>query len=163
MSDDIHKRAESLLTASRVEGISPSERGWLKAHLQDCARCAEHAATLERAVAMLRSIPVPLDRALVEATRFRVRLRAHELREERVRMLGLWISCGLSWALGVLSAPLVWQELEWVGERTAIPRPAWMMAFVIWWVLPAVVIAAVLIWRREPAAPRSRHPATLAR
>src|SRR5512134_2401563 len=134
MSEDVHDRAESLLAASRVENISSSEQEWLEGHLQSCTRCAEHAATLERAVAMLRSVTVSLDQKLIEATRFRVRLRAHELREERARMLGLCISCAFSWVVGVVTAPLVWRGLEWVSEWAALPKPVWVMAFLIWWV-----------------------------
>jgi len=152
MSDDFHKSAERLLAALKVEGISPTERGWLDGHLESCARCAEHAAALGRAVASLRSVAIPLEPALVQTTQFRVRRRARELREQESRMHGLWFSCALSWALGVLSAPLLWWGFQWVGRHMALPDVAWQTAFALWWAMPAAATAAVLAGLRARAA-----------
>ena len=152
MSEDVHQRAEHLLAASKVEGISPAEQEWLETHLESCVPCNEYTAALERAVASLRSVRIPLDPALVRATQFRVRLRAHELREQESRMQGLWISCALSWVLGALSAPLLWWGFQWVGRHIALPDLAWQTAFVLWWVMPAAAAAAVLAGLRARAA-----------
>jgi hypothetical protein len=152
MSEDVHQRAEHLLAASKVEGISPAEREWLEAHLESCAPCGERAVALERAVASLRSVSIALDPALVRATQFRVRLRAQELREQESRMRGLWVSCALSWVLGALSAPLLWWGFQWVGRHIALPDLAWQTAFVLWWVMPAAAAVAVLAGLRARAS-----------
>lgn len=152
MSEAVHQRAERLLAASKVEGISPAEREWLDGHLESCTPCGERAVALERAVASLRSVSIALDPALVKATQFRVRLRAHELREQESRMRGLWISCALSWVLGALSAPLLWWGFQWVGRHIALPDLAWQTAFVLWWVMPAAAAVAVLAGLRARAS-----------
>jgi len=156
MSEDVHQQAERLIAVARVEGISSAEREWLEGHLESCARCDEHATALERAVGALRTVSIPLDPALVRATQFRVRLRAQELREEKSRMRGLWISCALSWVLGALSAPLLWWGFQWVGRHMVLPDLAWQTAFVLWWVMPAAAVAAVLAGLRERASSENR-------
>jgi predicted anti-sigma-YlaC factor YlaD len=144
MSEDLHKHARQLLAAARVEGISDAEQAWLEAHMQECAQCGQYASSLERTIGDVRSLAAPLDPALVRVTQFRVRLRAQELREQKSRMRGLWISCVLSWVLGALSAPLLWWGFRWVGRHMVLPDLAWQTAFVLWWVMPAAAAAAVL-------------------
>ena len=144
MKDDPHERAGRLIPALRVEGISPADRAWLEAHLDGCARCAELAASADRAVRLLRSVSVQIEPELIYRTRLIVHFRARELRARRVWMLPLWISCALSWTLGVISAPFVWQGFEWIGRRMAVPDLLWQMGFVIWWVVPVVAVAVVL-------------------
>ena len=151
MSEDVHQRAERLISTSRVEGISSADRDWLSSHLEGCVRCSEHAAALERVVATLRSVSISPDARLVEATRRRVQARAHEMREHDARMRALWMSCALSWMLGAVSAPLLWRGLEWIGQRLALPQPVQVVAFAFWWIIPAVVVAAALTWRRSRA------------
>jgi anti-sigma factor RsiW len=149
MSEDIHKKAENLTAASRVEGISKTEREWLRAHLEECTRCAARAEALEKTLAALRSNPVMLDPAVVEATRCRVRARALELREQQSRQRGLWMSCVLSWLFGALSAPPLWFAFKWMGQHFDLPEPVWVMALAIYWVVPAAAGAAALAWRRS--------------
>ena len=151
MSEDVHKRAERLIATSNVEGISAPDREWLDEHLESCGRCAARFAALEQVVASLHSVSLPLDPAVVEATRRRVHARALELREHDARMRALWMSCALSWMLGAVSAPLLWRGLEWIGQRLALPQPVQVVAFVFWWIVPAVAVAAVLTWRRSRA------------
>ena len=151
MSEDVHQRAERLISASKVEGISAADREWLDTHLQSCGRCAQRAAALEQVVATLRSVSIPPRPTVVESTRRRVHARALELREHHSRMRALWMSCALSWMLGAVSAPLLWRGLEWVGQRMALPQPVQMVAFVFWWIVPAVLVAAALTWRRSRA------------
>jgi anti-sigma factor RsiW len=158
MSEDLHKHARRLLAAARVEGISDAEQAWLETHMQECAHCGEHASSLARTIGSVRSLAAPLDPALVEATRRRVHFRARELREQEARMHALWMACGLSWVLGVVSAPLLWWALEWIGERIAVPKPIWVISFMFWWIVPAVVAAAVLTWRRSRAPSVNEHP-----
>jgi anti-sigma factor RsiW len=148
MSEDVHKRAERLISSTKVEGISAADRDWLNSHLDGCARCRERAAALEQAVAALRSVSISPRPAVVEATRRRVRMRAAEMREQQVRLRALWVACAISWVSGVLSAPLIWWGLRWVGQHLALPSAVWVMAFVLWWTLPAAGAAAAFTWVR---------------
>ena len=152
MKGEHHERAKLLLDISVVEGVSEAEQGWLSTHLEGCLGCAAYAESLSRTVAAMRSLPAALDPEVVEATRLRVRVRAHQLREHQSRMRALWVACGLSWLLGVVSAPLLWWGVQWIGERLAVPEPARVAAFLFTWMAPATVIAALLVWRRAQTA-----------
>ncbi len=120
MNPEIHERACRLIDAWQVEGISDAEREWLEAHLADCAACQARSSANERALQVLRSNSVIVDPALVSTTQARVRWRARELRENQARLRALWISCGLSWLLGTLTAPLLWEAIAWLGRRFEI-------------------------------------------
>lgn len=152
MKDQAHERARKLLEASRVEGITPDDQAWLNSHLESCAGCESYAESLEHTLATLRLFQMPINPAIVDKTRRRLHLRARELHEHEARMRALWLACAVSWVVGVGSAPLVWWGLEWIGQHIALPRPVWFLAFALWWIAPAVVVAAVLTWRRSRAA-----------
>ena len=148
MSEDIHERAIELFDKMQVEGITTEERDWLEPHLESCAQCRKQALETERALRALRSAAPRLDTTLVLTTQMRARIRARELVENAARMRALWVSCSLSWVLGVVSAPLLWRGFEWMGHSLAISRAVWMTGFALCWVAPAVVVASVIIWRQ---------------
>jgi hypothetical protein len=152
MSEDVHQRAERLIVASGVEGLSPSDREWLKLHLGSCAQCAKRADSTGEALRSLRSVSVRVGPGLIRATRLRVHTRALELRERRAHMTMLWVVCALSWVLGALSAPFVWRAFAWLGEHYKMPTIAWQLGFALWWALPAGAVAVVLVIRRAQAA-----------
>jgi hypothetical protein len=143
--EDTHARAEELIGKERVEGISAAEEQWLGGHLRECARCAESASATEHALRSLRMLSVPIPRALASRTQFRVRLRAQELRAREPRWRMLWAACGISWVFGAVTAPYVWRALEWIGHSTGVPNLVWEMGFGLWWALPAVIAAAVVM------------------
>jgi anti-sigma factor RsiW len=151
MSHNVHARAEQLMDAWKVEGISAADREWLDGHLEECARCRARAQANERALQALRSLSMRVSPELVKVTQARVHLRASELNENQVRLRALWISCALSWILGVASAPLVWRAFEWVGHYAALPNVIWEAGFVLWWLLPAGGVAALLAWQHQRA------------
>ena len=152
MNPETDERARRLIDAWQVEGISASERGWLDAHLAECSSCQSRVEANERALQALRTISFSVNPALVSTTQARVRLRALELRENQVRMRALWISCALSWVLGVASAPLVWRAFQWVGVHADLPKMIWEAAFALWWLMPAGAVAVLIAWnqRRTP-------------
>jgi hypothetical protein len=145
MTGDIHARAEELIAKERVEGISAAEEQWLGGHLRECERCAENASATEHALRSLRTLSVPFPLALASRTQFRVRLRAQELRALEPRWRMLWAACGISWAFGAVTAPYVWRALEWIGHSTGVPNLVWEVGFGLWWALPAVIAAAVVM------------------
>jgi len=148
MSEDDHQRAERLIVANQVEGLSASDQEWLNRHLERCARCASRADSTEQALRSLRSVSVHVGPGLIRGTRLRVYARALELRERRTQMTMLWVSCALSWILGALSAPFVWRVFAWLGVHYKLPAIAWQLGFALWWALPAAAVAVVLVMRR---------------
>ncbi len=145
MNNETHARAEQLIAQERVEGISQAEHDWLSAHLQECAHCAEVARQTEHALRSMRAAAFPLPSGLASRTQFRVRLRAQELREREPKRRALWLACAVSWAFGLVSAPYVWRLFEWFGERTGVPKLVWELGFGLWWTIPALFAAAVLL------------------
>jgi hypothetical protein len=145
MNENIHSRAEKLVAQERVEGISQSERDWLAAHLRECQSCAQIAQQTSDVLRVLRGMPIPLPRGLAERTRFRVQLRAQELRAREPKRRLLWIMCAMSWGLGIATAPYVWQAFEWIGQHTGAPRLVLEFGFGLWWAIPALFAAAIVI------------------
>ena len=148
MNEDLHARAQEWIAQERVEGISQAERDWLSAHLRDCPNCAEFARETEQALRALRTAAIPLPSGLASRTQFRVRLRAQELREREPKRRALWLACAVSWAFGIASAPYVWSLFQWLGERTGVPKLVWEAGFGLWWTIPAVFVAIVLLMER---------------
>jgi hypothetical protein len=145
MSQDLHARAEQLIAQERVEGISQVEHDWLAGHLRECAGCAQVAQQTGEALRALRGMNIALPRGLAERTRFRVQLRALEMREREPKRGLLWIICGVSWAIGIASAPYVWQAIEWIGQLTGAPRLLLQFGFGLWWAIPALFAAVIVV------------------
>jgi predicted anti-sigma-YlaC factor YlaD len=145
MNENLHARAEKLIAQERVEGISQTERDWLAAHLRECPSCAQVAQQTNNALRALRVVPVTLPRGLAARTQFRVQLRAQEMREREPKRRLLWVMCAMSWALGIATAPYVWRAFAWAGEHLGLPRLLWEMGFGLWWTIPALVAAAVVL------------------
>jgi len=152
MSQELHARAQQLIAQERIEGISAPDQQWLRQHLAECAVCAALAGATEQALRSLRGLSIALPSGLAARTQFRVRLRAQQLRAE-LRWRMVWAACGISWAFGAATAPYVWRGLEWAGHRIGVPNIIWQLGFGLWWALPAVVVAVILLM--ENAAGRS--------
>jgi hypothetical protein len=157
MKEDIHERALHLIDKMQVEGLTAEERGGLETHLESCAGCRQRARQTELALRALRSAVPRFDVTLALRTQMRARVRGREMAENAARMRALWVSCGLSWVLGVVSAPLLWQGFAWIGQRWALSRPVWITGFALSWVAPAVVAAAVIAWRHAGRAVTSNE------
>lgn len=157
MSEEIHQRALQLIDKLQIEGLTGAEREELEVHLNSCARCRESARETELALRAFRAATLRFDSSLVLRTQMQVRLRARELAENAARLRALWISCTLSWVLGVVSAPLMWRGFEWLGHRWALSRVEWITGFALAWIAPAVVAAAIIVWRQAERAVASRQ------
>ncbi len=145
MNGEVHARAKHLIEQERVEGIPREEREWLGEHLRECSSCAKLAQETDQALRSLRGLAISFPRGLAAQTQFRVRLRAQELRETEPRRRLLWLTCAMSWALGVASAPYVWKAFEWLGQITGAPKIVWQIGFGLWWTIPALVAAAIML------------------
>jgi len=148
MSENLHIRAQSLLAASLVEGISAADQTWLTAHLHECSECAREAASTGDLLQALRTVPIVMPRDLAVRTQLRVRLRAQETAQTSDRGMLLWVITGFSWILGVISAPLVWRGFAWLGSQFGVPKLALELGFILWWTIPALVAVGVVLHHR---------------
>ncbi len=144
MSEDVHQAARERIDREHVEGLSAGEREGLEAHLEACAECARLAAATRQAIGSLRSIAVPMPPALAARTQLRVYLRSREMRDRR-HGWAVWMAFGISWALGLGSAPYVWRAFRWLGGQAGLPDPLWKMGFALWWAVPALLAVAFLL------------------
>jgi predicted anti-sigma-YlaC factor YlaD len=145
MSADVHARAGQLIAQERVEGISAAERSWLEAHLAECEACAAESRATGEAIRALRGVAIPLPKTLASRAQMRVRLRAEQLQEYMPRWRMMWTACGISWAFGAVTAPYVWRGLEWIGHRLGVPNIIWELGFGLWWAIPAVFAAVIVL------------------
>jgi putative zinc finger protein len=157
MREENHERALQFIDKMRLEGLTTAEREELQAHLETCASCQEQERQTEVALRAFRAAAPRFDGSLVIRTQMQVRVRALEITENAARLRALWISCALSWVLGVVSAPLMWRGFEWIGHRLALSRVVWITGFALAWIAPAVVTAAIIAWRQAERAVGSRQ------
>lgn len=156
MTDNPHVRAQEYFPKSLVEGISPADRTWLDQHLRDCPDCAREIVSTQDVLAALRNVPIAMPRDLVARTQLRVRLRAQEAAQTSQSNFLLWVITGISWLLGIFSAPLVWRGFAWMGAHFSVPKLALEMAFLLWWIVPALfAVGAILHQKALVSASRS--------
>jgi hypothetical protein len=148
MSENAHIRAEELLGQSLVEGLATAEQAWLDAHLRECPECSLKAVRSQELLRAFRNVPVAVPRGLAARAQMRVRLRAQESAKTSDSSVLLWIISAASWLLGVFSAPLVWRGFTWVGSHLNLPKPVLEVGFVLWWTVPALMAAAVILHQR---------------
>jgi len=145
MNEDVHISARHLIEQDRVEGILPERREWLDRHLATCTDCALHADVTDEALRSLRAVSISLPPALASRSQLRVYLRAHELRQHGTGGWAVWISCAISWVLGIATAPYIWSAFRWMGQHAGVPDLIWQMGVALWWALPALIALAILL------------------
>ena len=155
MNENIHTRAMQLIAKQRVEGISAEEQTSLAAHLAQCESCSVLQTQTTQALAAFRSINIELPKNLAARAQMRVRLRADELPAHNPGRLLLWAIAGVSWLLGLASAPIVWRGFEWAGTELGLPKLVWQLAVALWWLVPGVVATGTILlqkWARTDIA-----------
>ena len=152
MNDNLHERARRLLAESVVEGLRPADETWLREHLAECNSCAQNAAATQNALHALRTVPVSVPRVLAARTQLRVRLRAQQTSAAPGGSFWLWAVTAASWLLGVFSAPLVWRGFAWLGANFGLPKLALEFGFVLWWTVPPLLAAAIILHQKALTA-----------
>jgi hypothetical protein len=157
-----HDRALELIMRRGVEDIAGRDADWLNAHLESCAGCAAYAEDFDQTGHLLRSVAVTATPELVARTRQRVQARALYLQEQQSRMVLIAISFCLGVLSSVTSAWLWWKFGGWVAERVGLPQFIVQPGILLFLLLPAVVIAALMLAFPAPVL-EERFMAALAR
>jgi anti-sigma factor RsiW len=147
MNESNHERARKLLAKVAVEGILAGERDWLDRHLESCVECSTEARALSAAVQSFRAIPIAVSSDLARQTKMAVRMRAQQLQAARARSTPLWIATAISSVCMIVTTPYVWQAFAWLGRVASVPNGVWEVGFLMWWFLPATVLAAAAAFR----------------
>ena len=147
MKVETHQRARKSLSAARVEGISSSERQWLEAHLAECSECSREARALAVAIDSLRTFSVSAPEDAVRRASLAVHRRAARRRSEREPGVFLGVAAVASGVWAILTTPYIWATFAWLGNALHVSDAIWQLGFLMWWFLPATVLAAAAGWR----------------
>src|SRR5262249_9467812 len=128
---------------------------WLESHLSQCSECAEYATLVAGAGWLLRSVAVTASPALVATTQARVRARAEHLREHQARMVLIAVSFCIGVLSSTLSAWLWWKFGSWLAERIGLPASYVAPGILLFWLLPAIVIAVLMLVFPHPVVEKS--------
>ena len=145
MNGHEHERAVDLISRREVEGIAESDARWLESHLAACEACASYELALSGAERAMRSSTVMASASLVESTRARVHARAQQLAEQQARTVLIGVSFCLGVITSTLTAWLWWQIGGWVAQRLGLPSGIVEPGVLLFWLLPAIVIAVLLM------------------
>jgi predicted anti-sigma-YlaC factor YlaD len=145
MNGQDHGRAIDLLMRRDIEGIADADGRWLEMHLQECEECASFDRAVSDAAHAVRSITVMAPASLVEATRVRIHLRAEQLREQQARTMLIAVSFCLGVVTSTLTAWVWWKFGGWVAQSLGLPSGIVEPGVLLFWLLPAIVIAVLLV------------------
>ena len=148
MNETLHSRAQQLIANQRIEGVSAEDQAWLSTHLAECEACSALQTQTAQAISAFRSMSIELPKNLAARTQLRVRMRAEELPAHNPGRLLLWAIAGVSWLLGLASAPLVWRGFEWLGGELGLPKIVWQAGVVFWWLVPGVVATGAILLQK---------------
>lgn len=152
MNNSLHARALQLIAQRRIEDISSADSQWLASHLSECESCSSVEFQTAQALALFRSESIELPKNLASRTQMRVHLRAEDLREEGSSGKWIWLVAAVSWVLGLATAPWIWHGFDWIGQQTGAPRLLVQFGFVLWWGLPALLAAGIVLTQRWTGA-----------
>jgi len=139
---ELHERARLLLDRGMMESIPAEKQRWLDHHLSECAECSRHAELNRRAIQALDSFAFDLDHAAALRVQEAVTRRA-----ERMRSTPLAVPLAI--ALTIAGSFVMWQAVAWVAGQLNLPNRAWQFSFVVFWILPSVLIDMLLLFRRR--------------
>ena len=145
MTNREHERALDLITRRGVEDVAAADAAWLESHLATCAQCAEYAALANSTGQLLRSVAITASPALVATTQARLRARATYLQEQRSRMVLIAMSFCIGAMSSALSAWLWWRFGGWVARHVGLSAAIVEPGILLFLVLPAIVIAGLLL------------------
>lgn len=145
MTNHDHERAIELIARRGTEQLAVADVSWLESHLHDCADCNDYAEAFASAARLMRTTAVMASPALVLSTQSRVRARAHELEEQRARMVLIAISFCLGALSSAVSAWLWWRFGDWVAERIGMSPAVVEPGIMFFLLLPAVIIAGLML------------------
>ncbi len=163
MNSDPHEHARMMIALSGSEvssnaGPSRNEQSWLAEHLESCASCREFAENSRAALAWLRCIPITAGTHLVSSTQMRVRQRARELQRRQERFWVIAICCAAVTLSAALTTVALWRGFAWMGEQARLSAPEWQGAFVVFYLMPAVLAGILLLARGTFLADHNAPP-----
>jgi hypothetical protein len=148
-----HIRALELMALPKGERreLAAEPSAWLEQHLTDCILCTQQSQQIHQSLRDMRQFATSISAtsSLVRHTQLRVRQRAYELNQQDELMQPLWIACLLALGWAAFSVPFLWEGFHWLGSSLGMPELIWQIMFVITWLTPPSIGAAVSVARRK--------------
>ena len=145
MTNQDHERALELIMRRGTEDIAARDAGWLNQHLAACSECAAYGEDFDQTGHLLRNLAVTAGSSLVAATQARVHARAAELEEYRARTVLIAVSFCIGALTSTMSAWLWWRFDGWLAQHLGLSRAVVEPGVFVAWMLPAVVIAVLML------------------
>ena len=147
MTRDIHQQAREWIALSGSDGLSDAQQTQLQAHLRECNLCREYADATSHVVRSLRSVPMTAGASLVQTTQARVRLRAHQLRQQQERFWVVGMACAGVGLSAAVTTPILWRIFSWMGNWAGVSGPVWQTGFTAFLIAPALLVSVLLLAR----------------
>jgi hypothetical protein len=145
--DDSHERARSLIALAGSETLAHVDQTWLAEHVEACGSCRAFAENAREMIHALRGIPIAAERSLVSTTQAKVRRRALEMQQQCERLWLVSVSCAVVTLGALLSTFALWRGFAWLSERTQLDSSIWQVGFLVFCVMPALVVGVILLAR----------------
>ena len=145
MPFDPHQRAQLLLDQSPVEGIPAEDQRWLDSHLEGCAACSRYAGLSRRVIGALDGFAFEVNPEAALRIQNAVRGRLEELASgERRQEHSLAVPVAL--VLTGLGSIFMWHSVAWLAVQWNLPARPWQIGFVVFWLLPSVLLDVLLLF-----------------
>lgn len=154
-TNDEHERARKLIALAGPEALSLADQTWLTAHVEGCGSCRAFAENARETIHSLRGISFAAGRSLVSETQMKVRRRALEMQRQRERMWLVAVSCLAVTVCALVSAVALWRGFEWIGTRAELAPSIWQVGFLVFCIMPALVVGILLLARDSHLADHS--------
>jgi len=161
MKNHEHERATELIARRGTEELTAADVSWLDTHLASCDECNEYARAFESAGRLVRSTTIMASAGLVAGTQARVRARAQHMEEHRSRTVLIAMSFCLGALSSAFSAWLWWRFGGWVVDEFGLSPALVGPGIMLFLLLPAVVMAGVMLAFPHHALEHSRVAAWL--
>lgn len=144
-----HQRALDLVHAQLAGELRQEDAPFLQSHLATCAACGDEAFALQQVARDIAGIHVSADTSLVRTTQMAVRSRARELNQHDQNFNPLWVALFFACGWALLSAPLLWQGMQWISHTSDLPLILWQVLFGIAWLTPTAGVAAIAAHKHD--------------
>jgi hypothetical protein len=155
MTNREHERALELIMRRGTEDIAAAAGAWLESHLDACSECAEYAVAFDQTGRLLQAVAITASPSLVSATQKMVRERALYMQEQQSRMVLIAVSFCIGALSSTLSAWLWWKFGGWIAARIGLSPAIVEPGVFVAWLLPATIIAVIMLASSHPVIDRS--------
>jgi len=149
MQSDIHERCRLLIDHAVLEGIPADDRRWLDVHKEECAECRLYAELSVRAIRALDAFPIEVDAAAALRVQRVVRLHAEQLATAESERRGFPVGAAVAAGLTIAGSFAMWRLVDWAAAMRGIPPGVWQPGVEVFWILPSVMVDALLLFRRQ--------------